>query len=193
MPLIRNPQVIGRFHYSDSARLVYIDIPKCATNTIHTLARSLYSDWQESHIYFKNKLTKYTLVTAIREPFNRYISGVCEYEQRKKRITTEHLKKHVFMFDEHTRPQYHFLEPFTHMKYNVSAIVMNDNFEENLLNHFKLNGKKSNKQILKLNTMKYPERKEQVKNLINKEYWELHFEGDLLLIDGKMPHVNIIR
>jgi hypothetical protein len=110
---------LGTFWYSHSNKLGFVNIPKNASTTAKALFRMAYADARPLNIYDHNFMWDLHLDEDVsffaytRDEFDRYISGVVEYEVRNKKDVYDLVANGIFTFDEHTAPQQWFLHPFT--------------------------------------------------------------------------------
>lgn len=92
--------VIGE-HWTDGYR-AFVNIPRCASTTITAVLAE--NGWHKS-----DDPTDLPAWAVVRDPYDRYWSGVREYEKRHNRHADRSI---VRVWDEHTLPQYVFLMPF---------------------------------------------------------------------------------
>lgn len=107
---------IGTFWHSASNKIGFVNIPKNASTTAKALFRMAYPDATARNIYETMGLhldDETTFFAFTRDEFDRYISGLVEYEVRNNKDVYKLVKQGIFAFDEHTVPQQWFLYPFT--------------------------------------------------------------------------------
>jgi hypothetical protein len=159
----------------------------------------MYPDWEDTQIETVaalSDISTYRFVTNIREPFKRYVTGVCQYEDRTNRMASMSLKQNKFIMDEHTTPQYDFLEPFIELGVEIDALVMNENFERNFQRYYYDGFMSSCRYIPKIpisNKNKNEHRKEQVEKMIDYDEWIKVFVNDLMLFNEETTPVNLIQ
>ena len=114
-------------------------IDKCASSSISDFC--IHSDYfhdMSFRIYdvkLLNKFVKsnnYFFLSIIRNPVDRYISGLQEFIRRYNipdKFIEESLKSNKFIFDEHTSPQYIFLK---HCHHNLKSIKLDKHLSKKL-------------------------------------------------------------
>lgn len=121
---------LGMFFYSPSEKMGFINIPKNASTTAKQLFRMRFRDAQCLNIYDMMELhldEEVQFFAYYRDEFDRYISGIVEYEVRNKKDVYNLVKEGIFAFDEHTVPQQWFIHPFTG---RIGLIDMYSMYEE---------------------------------------------------------------
>lgn len=88
-------------HWTDGHQ-AYVNIPRNASTTITAVLAE--NGWHKRH-----DPTDLPAVAVVRDPYDRYWSGVREYERRHNRQADRSV---VRVWDEHTLPQHVFLMPF---------------------------------------------------------------------------------
>lgn len=100
-------------HWTDGAK-AYVNIPRCASASIKTSITD--AGWYEATGPIAPGMPA---MAVIRHPYDRYWSGVREFEARHGRSADRSI---VRVWDEHTMPQYVFLMPFG----DVTLFAMDD-------------------------------------------------------------------
>jgi len=127
----------------------YIKMPKCASDSIQSAITS------KDYKYLIGRPEQDgNFFTVIRDPLDRWVSGVCEYLNRQadgtdKLIinTLDAIATGSIIFDEHTIPMTYFLYPFN--GYNITYFRMSNNIFDEINTTFDLDlaYKHSNKSI----------------------------------------------
>lgn len=120
-------------------KLILMHIDKCASSSISIFCEQ--SDYFHDmsfrlwDITLLNKFVKnkdYFFLSIIRNPVDRYISGLQEVIKRynlSDEFIEENLKNDKFIFDEHTSPQYIFLR---HCHHNLKSIKLDKHLSKKL-------------------------------------------------------------
>jgi len=107
---------LGTFWYSAQHKVALINIPKHASTTLKEMFRRTYADAACLNIYTCMGLlldTDIKWYVYRRDEFDRYLSGIVEFEIRNCVNVHILVSKGHFVFDEHTMPSRVFLLPFT--------------------------------------------------------------------------------
>lgn len=123
-------------------KLIYMHIDKCASTSISTALRSSYftdltflKDAQGTAKYFVAH--NYTFFAVIRDPVDRWISGLNEFIKRTKPpkgYVVSQLEKNRFIFDEHTAPQHLFLRLCVENNARIKYLKLDNNLSEKISN-----------------------------------------------------------
>lgn len=105
---------LGKFLSKENIKFGYIPIPK----NISTLLKYIFAkkfNWQYNYNYYSIKNDEKKFIVCLRDPIDRWTSGVSEYIYRNHYncdLNNKELLKFIFertIFDEHTEPQVSFL------------------------------------------------------------------------------------
>lgn len=133
------PPLNGCF-ISVTEKLVYMHIDKCASTSISTAL-------EERHFFdgklFENKekliekiiTDNYTFFAVIRDPYSRWVSGICEFITRfdvTEDYVISQVKENKYIFDEHTLPQHCFLDICYENKIDIQYIRLDNKLEEKI-------------------------------------------------------------
>ena len=126
-------------YLSRNHKLIVMHIDKCASSSIsafceennyfHDMSLRLY-DIKLLNEFVKNN--DYFFLSVIRNPVDRYISGLQEFIKRydmSDDFIEESWKNNKFIFDEHTSPQYIFLR---HCHHNLKSIKLDKHLSKKL-------------------------------------------------------------
>jgi hypothetical protein len=123
-------------------KLIYMHIDKCASTSISTALRSSYftdltflKDSVGTAKYFVTH--NYTFFAVIRDPADRWVSGLNEFIKRTKPpkgYVVSQLEKNRFVFDEHTAPQHLFLRLCMENNGTIKYLKLDDNLSEKVSN-----------------------------------------------------------
>ena len=131
---------------------VYIPITKNASSFTEYILKHK-CDWRESNFIAESKLTEKKILVVLRDPLDRWMTGVVEHFDRKNsinsgvRLDNEHLLYYVFnqgALDEHSELQVNFLKGIE--MGNCTFIKLEDNYtnlfqsflKQNLVQKFSL-------------------------------------------------------
>tara|TARA_Y100000004_G_scaffold195105_1_gene261338 strand:- start:11698 stop:12357 length:660 start_codon:yes stop_codon:yes gene_type:complete len=123
------------------SKLVFMHIDKCASTSVSNFCLK-NDDFCDMSFRIKNidkfndyvRKNNYFFLAIIRNPIDRYISGIQEFIKRynpSNDYIEKNLKNNKFIFDEHTSPQYIFL---SHCKYNLKYVKLDKNLSNKLSN-----------------------------------------------------------
>ena len=120
-------------------KLIVMHVDKCASTSISAFCqRNEYFHDMSFRLYdvkLLNKFVKsndYFFLSVIRDPVDRYISGLQEIIRRydpPEEFIEKSLKNNKFIFDEHTSPQYIFL---THCHHNLKYIKLDKHLPQKI-------------------------------------------------------------
>lgn len=119
---------------------VYIPITKNASSFTEYILKKK-CDWKDSNFIANHNLQNSQILVVLREPIDRWLSGVVEHFARKNppdsgvRLDNEHLLHYVFhqcVLDEHSELQVNFLNGIESK--NCTFIRLNDNYTKSLSN-----------------------------------------------------------
>lgn len=125
---------------SVTEKLVYMHIDKCASTSISTAL-------EERHFFdgklFQNKekliektiTDNYTFFAVIRDPYSRWVSGISEFMSRfnaTENYVISQVMENKYIFDEHTLPQYCFLDICYKNKIDIQYIRLDNKLEEKI-------------------------------------------------------------
>lgn len=102
----------GQCCVDDTNKLVYVNIPKNATNWMHNIVYSM--DWRDSNVYNED-LSKYHALVILRNPIERWVSGVAEYIKlyhkniEKLDDSMWQIISDIIAIDDHTDKQVYFV------------------------------------------------------------------------------------
>jgi hypothetical protein len=121
-------------------KLIYMHIDKCASTSVTAALRTKYFfDMTYAPNYeelSKSLIEKnYTFFTVIRDPMERWISGLNEYMKRydvSVKYVISQIKEGRYVFDEHTAPQNLFLRLCHQYDGNVKYIKLDYNLENKI-------------------------------------------------------------
>jgi hypothetical protein len=99
--------------------LMYIQIPKNASSWTKPNLKDL--DWADYNYHYDHMYKKHALV-VLRDPVERWLSGICEYfTLYHETIDTDEFNKTFYdllmeqiVFDDHTEQQHYFIEGLSH-------------------------------------------------------------------------------
>lgn len=134
---------------SVSEKLVYMHIDKCASTSISSALNEVnFFDCK----LFQNKeklvekliLDNYRFFAIIRDPYSRWISGVCEFMTRfnaSEKYVISQVVQNKYIFDAHTLPQCSFLDICQQNQIDIKYIRLDDRLQEKI-NDLLLNSRK---------------------------------------------------
>jgi hypothetical protein len=166
------------------SKTIFMHIDKCASSTMSNVLKNNNFCDMSFRVKNVNKIRKffiknnYKFYAIIREPKDRYISGLQEFIKRynpPKEFIVFNLKNNKFIFDEHTSPQHCFL--FL-CEDNCNYLKLDENISEKISNIIGLNIKlpvknssqKNIKNICKELFEKYCEQNIKFYELYNKDF-----------------------
>lgn len=111
----------GICHVLKDSKVAYINIPKCASS----ITKAVFNGSQRN--YLIDDMSDYRFFVALRDPYQRWLSGVIEWIERHhivKIADTDVFQRHEFIkfllnarsLDSHTEHQVHYLAGLDHSK-----------------------------------------------------------------------------
>lgn len=127
---------------SVNEKLVYMHIDKCASTSISTALKERHffdgKSFQNKKILIEKLISdEYKFFAVIRDPYSRWVSGVSEFMTRvnaTEKYVISQVIQNKYIFDEHTLPQYSFLDICHKNKINVEYIRLDNKLEEKINN-----------------------------------------------------------
>jgi hypothetical protein len=157
--------IYGHCYLEPDAKLVYVNIPKNA------------SSWTKQHIpnwqyvnYFKQSTTDWRYIVALRDPIERWISGIVQYffeyniDPDFDNIAFCNLIFDRVAFDDHTERQILFIQDISIEK--TTFIKCDNSYSINFINLLRSNGVDIQHEIIKVNTTDQNAKKVELKELI---------------------------
>lgn len=127
----------GQCCVDDINKLIYVNIPKNATNWMHNIVYSM--DWRNSNIYNED-LSKYQALVILRNPIERWMSGVAEYIKLYHKNISQlnqsmwEIISDVIAIDDHTDKQVYFVNNLD--RDNTTFFQCNKNLSNNVQQFF---------------------------------------------------------
>ena len=135
---IKDINLFNGWYLNQKEKLVYVHIDKCASTSI-SKALSEKNFLEISKIDITPLLTNsnYRFFAVLRDPYSRWISGLCEFMTRfniTEKYIIEQLNDKKFIFDMHTAPQHIFLEKFNGLTSNITYLKLDNSIESKINN-----------------------------------------------------------
>lgn len=135
---IKNVNLYNGWHLNRKEKLVYVHIDKCASTSISkALKEKNFLDVSKIDITPLIINQNYRFFAVLRDPYSRWISGLCEFMSRfdiDKNYIIEQLRDKKYIFDMHTAPQHIFLEKFKGLRSNITYLKLDNNIENKINN-----------------------------------------------------------
>jgi hypothetical protein len=157
--------IYGQCHFEPNAKLVYVNIPKNA------------SSWTKQHIpnwqcvnYFKQSTTDWKYIVTLRDPIERWISGIVQYffeyniDPDFNNTAFCNLIFDRIAFDDHTERQILFIQDIPIEK--TTFIKCDKSYSINFIDLLRSNGIDIQNKIVKVNTTIQNAKKIQLKELV---------------------------
>ena len=135
---IKDINLFNGWYLNQKEKLVYVHIDKCASTSI-SKALSEKNFLEISKIDITPLLTNsnYRFFAVLRDPYSRWISGLCEFMTRfniTEKYIIEQLNDKKFIFDMHTAAQHIFLEKFNGLTSNITYLKLDNSIESKINN-----------------------------------------------------------
>ena len=123
--------------------LMYVQIPKNASSWTKLNLKEL--DWSNFNYHYDHLYKKHALV-VLRDPVDRWLSGICEYfALYHQDINTDQFNTSFYdllmeqlVFDDHTEQQHYFIEGLSYDK--ITFFLCDHNYRSNFSNFLKEQG-----------------------------------------------------
>jgi len=157
--------IYGQCYLEPNARLAYINIPKNASSW----TKQQLPNWQFVN-YFKQSTTDWKYIVALRDPIERWISGIVQYffeyniDPDFNNTAFCNLIFDRIAFDDHTERQILFIQDIPIEK--TTFIKCDKNYSTNFIDLLRSNGIDIKNEIVQINTTTQNAKKIELKELI---------------------------